>query len=305
MKRAVSISIGSKKRDKNVEIDLLGEHVRLERIGTDGDMEKAARMYQELDGQVDAFGMGGADLGLMVAGRWYPLYSTLKIVRYVKLTPLVDGNGLKNTLETQAAAVVDGQLSRFVPRRRILIVTAADRWGMATSFMRAGYACVFGDLMFALGLPLALRNEATLRILARLLIPIVTRLPFAWMYPFGANQEIRTPKFEKFYDWADVIAGDCHYIRHHLPKQIPGKVIVTNTTTPQDLELFRRAGASSLVTTTPVLEGRSFGTNAMEAAILAAMGRKEQVDYTHPGTYFDELKAVLTRLGMSPQVQVL
>ncbi|MGD8553884.1 MAG: hypothetical protein PVJ32_00470, partial [Anaerolineales bacterium] len=73
MKRAVSISIGSSRRDKAVEIDLLGERVLIERIGTDGDMEKAARLYQELDGKVDAFGVGGADLGLMVDKKWYTL----------------------------------------------------------------------------------------------------------------------------------------------------------------------------------------------------------------------------------------
>ena len=75
MKRAVSISIGSPKRDKAVEVELLGQKVSIERIGTDGDMEKAARLYQELDGKVDAFGVGGADLGVMVDQKWYPLYS--------------------------------------------------------------------------------------------------------------------------------------------------------------------------------------------------------------------------------------
>jgi hypothetical protein len=38
MKRAVSISIGSSKRDKAVVVELLGEQVSIERIGTDGDM---------------------------------------------------------------------------------------------------------------------------------------------------------------------------------------------------------------------------------------------------------------------------
>ena len=60
MKRAVSISIGSSKRDKAVEIEILGEQVRIERIGTDGDMEAAARLFKEMDGEVDAFGLGGA-----------------------------------------------------------------------------------------------------------------------------------------------------------------------------------------------------------------------------------------------------
>ena len=43
MKKAVSISIGSSKRNKAVEVTLLGEKVSIERIGTDGDMEAAER----------------------------------------------------------------------------------------------------------------------------------------------------------------------------------------------------------------------------------------------------------------------
>ena len=48
MKRAVSISIGSSRRDKVVEVKLLGEQVSIERIGADGSMEKAAQLYREL-----------------------------------------------------------------------------------------------------------------------------------------------------------------------------------------------------------------------------------------------------------------
>ena len=103
MKRAVSISIGSPKRDKAVTVNLLGEQISIERIGTNGDMEAAALKYKELDGKVDAFGVGGADLGLMVDGKWYRLYSVEKMVRFIKETPVVDGTGLKNTLERKAA----------------------------------------------------------------------------------------------------------------------------------------------------------------------------------------------------------
>ena len=99
MKRAVSVSIGSPKRDKAVTVNLLGEQISIERIGTNGDMEAAALKYKELDGKVDAFGVGGADLGLMVDDKWYRLYSVEKMVRFIKETPVVDGTGLKNTLE--------------------------------------------------------------------------------------------------------------------------------------------------------------------------------------------------------------
>jgi len=64
MKRAVSISLGSSKRDKAVEVELLGQKVSIERIGTNGDMEKAAHLYKEMDGKVDAFGVGGGRPGV-------------------------------------------------------------------------------------------------------------------------------------------------------------------------------------------------------------------------------------------------
>ena len=55
MKHAVSVSIGSSRRDKRVEITLLDEQIIIERIGTDGDMEKAANLYRELDGKAVSY----------------------------------------------------------------------------------------------------------------------------------------------------------------------------------------------------------------------------------------------------------
>ena len=132
MKRAVSISIGSSKRNKAVEVTLLGEKVSIERIGTDGDMEAAALKYKELDGKVDAFGVGGADLGLMVDNKWYPLYSVRPMVRFIKRTPVVDGVGLKNTLENKSAPFLAEKLGDYINKqgKKVFVVSGADRWGM-------------------------------------------------------------------------------------------------------------------------------------------------------------------------------
>jgi hypothetical protein len=300
MKRAVSISIGSSQRDKAVEVELLGERVQIERIGTDGDMEKAALLYKELDGKVDAFGVGGADLGVMVADKWYPLYSVQPMVRYVNQTPIVDGAGLKNTLENHVAPFMESQIKPYLDEvgRKAFITLGVDRWGMTKSFLDGGYECVFGDIMFGLGLPLAIRSEKSLKILASILMPIVGRVPFEWVYPTGEKQESRDPKWEEYYQWATVIAGDCHYIKRHMPDRLDGKVIVTNTTTSDDVKLFKEAGCKYLVTSTPVLEGRSFGTNMMEAALIAASGKERKLTR-------QELNQLLDQLGFEPQLQEL
>lgn len=300
MKRAVSVSLGSSKRDKAVEVELLGEMVHIERIGTDGDMEKAARKYQELDGEVDAFGVGGADLGLMVDDRWYPLYSVKPMIRFVKQTPVVDGAGLKNTLEGRVGAFLARAIGDYLDQqgKKALITLGADRWGLTMAFVEQGYECVFGDLMFGLGLPIPLRSVRQVKTLASLLMPIAGRLPFAWVYPTGEKQETRVPKWEKYYHWATVIAGDRHYVVRHMPARLDGKVVVTNTTTPDDVDLFRQAGVKYLVTTTPVLSGRSFGTNMMEAALVAVAGKGRALTR-------EELNQMLDQLDIEPQIQEL
>ncbi len=298
MKRAISISLGSVTRDKKVTITLLGEEITIERIGTDGDVEKAIQLYNELDGKVDAFGVGGIDLGMTVADRYYPLYDAQKLVTGVRQTPVVDGGGLKQTLERGIAQFIEREIGDEIQPKRALITAGVDRYGSAVSFDEAGYEIICGDLGFALGIPIPIRSLSGLRILARILMPIVGRLPLEFLYPTGEKQEEIVPKFDKWYAWATVISGDCLYIKHHMPERLDGKVIATNTTTPADIEAFRQRGVRYLVTSTPRLEGRSFGTNMMEAALVAVAGKGRPLTT-------DELQGMLERLDLKPTLQRL
>jgi hypothetical protein len=79
---------------------------------------------------------------------------------------------------------------------------------------------------------------------------------------------------------------------------LEGKVVATNTTTTEDVELFRQVGIKYLVTSTPVLDGRSFGTNMMEAALIAAAGKGRKLTHV-------ELSAILDQIGYQPQLQEL
>ena len=300
MKRAVSISIGSSKRDKAVEMTLLGEKISIERIGTDGDMEAAALKYKELDGTVDAFGVGGGDLGILVDGKWYEFHSVKPMVRFIKKTPVVDGSGLRNTLEKQAAPFVMDKLGDYVNKmgKKALVMTGADRWGLTRSFLDAGFECTFGDMLFSLDIPIPLHTDKQIKFLAALLLPVATRLPFEWIYPVGEKQEERKPKFSKYFYEATVVAGDCHYIKRYMPEDMQGKIVVTNTTTPEDVDLFRKVGVKYLVTTTPVLEGRSFGTNMMEAALVAISGKGRPLSLA-------EYSELLEKFDFQPQLQEL
>jgi len=174
-----------------------------------------------------------------------------------------------------------------------------DRFGMAEALSARAKQMIFGDLLFGLGIPLPIRSWNTARGLARILLPIIVRLPFQWFYPTGEKQNRNTPKFPRIFAEADVIAGDFLLISRYMPEDMRGKIVLTNTTTAEDVEELRRRGVTQLITTTPVFEGRSFGTNVMEAVRITLLGRPPQA--LTPQDYLSKLKA----LGWTPNVQQL
>jgi len=74
------------------------------------------------------------------------------------------------------------------------------------------------------------------------------------LYPTGSKQLERTPKFVQYFKQADVIAGDYLYIDKYMPEDLQGKIILTNTTTSENVEELKKRGVSLLITTTPVIE---------------------------------------------------
>ena len=299
IKQVVSVSIGSSKRDHEVEIDLLGERFRIRREGTDGDMDRAVARLRELDGKVDAFGLGGIDLFLHAAGRDYYFRDGKRFGQAVQRTPIVDGSGLKGAVEGDVARFLQEDLGLTLAGKKVLVTSAVDRWGMTEAFYRAGCDMAYGDLLYALGIPLIIHRWVALIAFIRTLAPVVSQLPFKLLYPTEDDHESGTvDKHGDLYRWADIITGDYKYVRKFMPEDMRGKWVVTNTTTAADVAFLRERGVELLVTSTPRLEGRSFGTNVMEATMVALRGAKAAL---RPEEYL----AILREVGFAPDVQWL
>jgi hypothetical protein len=303
MKKVISISLGSPSRDHTTRREFLGQEFELSRQGTDGDFDRAVDLYREFDGKVDAFGVGGAEFFLEVGDRKYYFRDIKRIREAIKISKVGDGNGVKGILAQRALAVLEKHLNkedRTIVGMKALITTAVDRYQMAAAVTDAGCDAVYGDFMFTLNLPIAVRSLATVRLLAAILLPVFTQFPFMWFYPTGAQQDKEPePKWEKYYREAELIAGDFLQIRHHMPPDLRGKIIVTNTTTERNVEELRQRGLHILVTTTPRLEGRSFGTNVMEGTLLTLMD-KPQSEVT-PADFLD----LIERIPLEPNLEVL
>ncbi len=293
MKRAVSVSLGSSKRDKSVKVNLNGQEILVERIGTDGDIEKARQMYLDLDGKIDAFGVGGIDLYLRLDGREYPLHAALKLVSGIKQTPLCDGRGLKHTLERRVFQLAKPQLGdiRF---KQAFVPVAADRSGLAEAVAKVSDRTVFGDLIVALGVPIPLYGIPAFKRVARIMLPIVSHFPMSMIF-YGSDGAEHEPKYTKYFEESDLIAGDFLFMRKYMPLNLSGKTIVTNTTTEDNIALLKERGVKRVITTTPRFDGRSFGTNMNEAMLTAYAGKGRRLSD-------DELNGLIDELGVGPDI---
>ena len=297
-KRAVSISLGSSRRNKQVELTLGNQTLLLERIGTDGNEKKAQALFAKMDGQVDALGIGGVELYIRLGEKEIPLRSGLGLVKEVRTTPVVDGRGLKHTLERRVMQHIEPQLSEPLPTKKAMMPLGVDRYGLAQSLTDAGYQTLFCDLIFGIGLPIPVYGLKNLYRFGRILAPILAQLPISMLYPTGESQDVILPRYEKWFKYGSVIAGDFLYIRRHLPADLNQQMIVTNTTTDTDVDLLQKRGLKYLVTTTPVFDGRSFGTNMLEAALTAYAGKGRTLTLA-------ELDALLKELQWQPTLRKL
>ncbi|HCX78752.1 MAG TPA: quinate 5-dehydrogenase, partial [Firmicutes bacterium] len=138
MKRVVSVSLGSHRRNQDLELDLLGLRLIVQRVGTGGNLDRMARILKTLDGEVDVLGLGGVNLTLRAGQRRYLLRDGARLAAQVRQTPLVDGSGIKDTVERELVPYLQKKLGW--PRRGqvVLMVSVLDRYGLADALEQAG-----------------------------------------------------------------------------------------------------------------------------------------------------------------------
>ncbi len=300
-KEIVSVSLGPSSRDYEFTTHMFGEEVHVRRLGVDGDVHRARDVVVQFDGQVDAIGLGAMSVAFKVGHQIYIHRQIQEVAAAAQTTPVVDGTHLKGTLERWAISQVARQRRGIFSQKRVFVVSGIDRYAMAQVLSGYAYQVLFGDPIFHLNLPFALRSFKQLERYAHLVLPTMCQGPYSKLYPVGQDQERCTPRAVKHFHRAHIIAGDSTYIRCFAPDSLRGKVVITDSLSSADVEDLRQRGVESLVTVTPPLcdEHPFVGINVTEA-IFASF-----VDRPLAETTEDDYLNLVARSGLEPQVTVL
>jgi predicted amino acid dehydrogenase len=300
-KEIVSVSLGPSSRNYEFTAQILGESIHVRRFGADGDVGRAADLVAQFDGKVGAIGLGGMNVYFKVGHRTYIHQQIQQVAAAASTTPVVDGVHLKNTLERWAISEVAREHPGIFSHKRVFVVSGIDRHAMAEVLSSYSHRIVFGDPVFHLNLPLALRSFKQLELYADLVLPALCRAPYGRLCPVGGEQDLRSPRGVKYFDWADIIVGDFVYICRFAPDNLSGKVLITNALSAADVKDLKDRGVESLITITPPLsdEHPFVGTNVIEA-ILVSFIERPVAEITD-----DDYLNLVAQSSLTPRVTVL
>lgn len=293
----VSVSLGHASRDFSFVLDIAGFEFKVERRGVGGDLRKACALVEELDGKVDAIGLGGVNLSYRFKERYYPIREGSEIAKCAGVTPICDGSFVKRWIEPHILERLEGAGITQLAGKRVGLVSALDRYYLGKKCVELGARVLIGDALFGLGIPLLLRSWRVFEVLSVLSVPILGRLPLRMIYPSPVDAEVAGRRAgisitgaplsrlclrvfsgmnNSLLESCDAFVGDLPMLLsalHALPQSLKGKAVITTTLSSSERKEFLHRGCSRVITLGPQIDGRTPGANVLEALLLA-LGRR-------------------------------
>lgn len=300
-KEIVSISLAPSRTDFEFATEIFDEKVHVRRFGTDGDVLRARELISQFDGQVDAIGLGGMNIFFRVGQRTYIHKQIHQLASAAKATPVVDGIHIKNTFERWAISQVAEQHRGIFRHKKVFVISGIDWYGMAQVLSSFTREIIFGDPIFHLNIPLALRSFNQLERFAKQILPYLCRSSYRRLFPVEEVKTQRTIRGAKYFNQASIIVGESVWIRCFAPEDLKGKVVIAGDVSASDLEDFRKRGVESLITVIPRFSDTHpfVGADVLEAIFTSFIDRPAAE--TTDNDYLD----LISRCDLKPSITVL
>ncbi len=241
--------------DTTATVNFLDQTVEVIRRGCGGDPARAEDLIAAYDGRVDAIGLEGIPFDLQLGGATRSHVLGAKLKDAARITPVVDGGGIRAGLERWGVILADRAQPGIFAQKRILMTPGLNHPGLAQSLGRRGSAIRFADPVIYFALPdfPGVGAKTTLEQAAAPTLEQLKDAPFRRIHPQpGAPGQARA---SEPFAWADVIAGDIGAIRRYAPDDLKHKTVVVECASEEDVLELKRRQAAILVTMMPSLDG--------------------------------------------------
>jgi len=295
LKKILHLTLDRKIRESNYVLSVLGRDYAVDEQTCPTELSGLRSVFEENIPRYDAIASSGMAVVFFHKGV-ISVHSKLKDISQRKGSCVItNGLRVRSVLDRHLARRALVEMNGDVRDRRILMLSAIERLGLAEVIADCTSEVVFGDMIFSLRWGLPLHSMRQVEELSKRAIPVMLKLPLAWFDPRARRGHPIFQPFQWWFDWAEIIVGSAPYFRRYAPKTMDGKVVLADYS-ESDIDYFRESGVSTLVSLDAHLDGRR-----VPSAILHAVYRLSPDAETGP-TEEGGILEMIHRLKIEPRI---
>lgn len=290
MKQVVSIAFAQENKNFDEIVTFRGEEVRLTQYSVGFDFELASTFIKKYDGICDVICISGVPPRIKTKHGVMEHPSSQKLKSLTKLTPIVDGQLLKDVYIPWAFRQYYIRNKNTLHNKRVSMYTGALQKNLLEIVEELGGKLCLSDPYFFLKLPYNLRSNIALENFLRTLFPIMSRMKFkeSFMSSFKLKDQ-KTHKCLKEFFKSDVFIGNEGTVQLIDIEHLKNKTIVLDFMGSLMKRKLIKAGVKDCISCMPkVVKGRYVNFSVLEALMQAF--QEESLTADDILSWVDELK---------------
>jgi predicted amino acid dehydrogenase len=275
IKRVVTVTLGSSKRDFSFETDLLGHRFQVKRMGADDDVNRAWELMRRAQAKADAIGLGEVADHYHVGQRTVTNRETRRLTKVVTRVPVTTGSTLRRLLQVSAVRYVQNHLGNYFNNNLVLFLSGMRNYDMAVAMSDYTPNLRFADAVAQTGAPTLLHSLAQLELYAK---------GSEWMLA-GRPGEIlesaltgfKSAMMARAVASSHVIVGTVAELKAvGNRRNLSGKTVITSAVDDEAEVFFRECEVNLAIDVSPQLFEKVVGLNVLEAMILATLRKPQE-----------------------------
>ena len=295
MKKVVTVTLGSSKKDFEFKTTFLGQEFSVRRLGADKDSSKAWELMRRQQANADAIALSDMVDHYHVGLRTVVNRESQRLMQVVTRVPVTTGASLRRLLQVRAVRHVQKELGNYFNNNLVLFLSGMRNYDMAVALSDYTRNLSFADPVFQAGSPLLLSSLEQLELYAKgkELLPDIVPGKFLKSVLSTLKNKIVANAVAK----SHVIVGTFREIQAVSSSgNLDGKTLITSAIDDEALAFFTKHKVNLVVDVSPKLFDKVVGISTITAMILASTGKSESELSDH------DFEEIINELDIKPRL---
>jgi predicted amino acid dehydrogenase len=295
MKKVITVTLGSSKKDFEFKTRFLGQEFSVQRLGADRDSSKAWELMRRQQANADAIALSDTVDHYHVGLRTVVNKESQRLMQVVTRVPVTTGASLRRLLQVRAVRHVQKELGHYFNNNLVLFLSGMRNYDMAVALSEYTRNLSFADPVFHAGSPLLLSSLEQLELYAKgkELIPDIVPGEFLKSVLKTVKNKIVANAVAR----SHVIVGTFREIQAVAAGgNLEGKTLITSAIDDDALAFFTKHKVNLVVDVSPKLFDKVVGISTITAMILASMDKPESEVSDH------DFEEIINELDIKPRL---